>query len=319
MRPAVVCAAVVLLAGACGGGEEATQAMVEVQPVQAVTSTTTGSPIPGPPLRDASPPPPRPPILVRGEGRELTLSPWTACWSGPSSSVCADGRPPENPPDIGGPAELEVEFAVPDWRFTATAAPTGVECGREQTVDLEATGATTHRLVPIGPAGDYTITLSGWAKAGAGQRGDVHTTFRWHTPRPGPNEAPKATASIIGGLPSAPVSYGVEVSARALGVSTQKGKVGASVVVTSANGASTSIDLEPRPVGDCVPEGSLYLGASEDMGKEAAKLGPAPFRYDVTLVLDSIPYRGTGTWPDDQMSECSPCTALHFTPPLPAR
>ena len=212
-----------------------------------------------------------------------------------------------------------MDFAVPDWRFTATAAPTGVECGREQTVDLVATGATTHRLVPIGPAGDYTITLSGWANEGAAQRGDVHTTFRWHTPRPGPNEAPKATASIVAGRPSSPpISFGVEVSARALGMSTRNGTVSASVVVTSANGASKSIDLEPRPVGDCVPEGALFLGASEEEGKEAAGLGPAPFRYDVTLVLDSISYLGTGTWPDDEMSECSPCTALRFTPPLPA-
>ncbi len=241
------------------------------------------------------------------------------CWSGPSSSRCADGRPPANPPDIGAPAELEVDFAVADWRFTATAAPTGVECGREQSVDLVATGPTTHRLGPIGPAGDYTVTLSGRSKEGAAQRGDVHTTFRWHTPRRGPNEAPKATASIIGGRPSsAPVSYGVEVSARALGVSTQNGSVSASVVVTSANGASLRINLEPRPAGDCVPEGTLYLGAPEAMGKEAAGLGPAPFRYDVTLVLDSISYRGTGTWPDDEMSACSPCTALRFTPPLPA-
>jgi len=103
-----------------------------------------------------------------------------------------------------------------------------------------------------------------------------------------------------------------------LGTSTQRGTITASVVVTSANGASKTIDLQPKHADHCLPEGTLYLGAPDEAGKEAAQLGSAPFRYDVTLVLDSVPYRGAGTWPDDQMSSCSPCTALRFTPPLPA-
>jgi hypothetical protein len=38
----------------------------------------------------------------------------------------------------------------------------------------------------------------------------------------------------------------------------------------------------------------------------------------VILVLDSVDYHGTGTWPDDVVADCSPCTTLRFVPPLPA-
>lgn len=314
MRRSLASLTLVLLAGACGRGEDVTATPAQPPPSQPVASTAMEAPVLTAVPGDSRPPP----VWVRGGGQELVLSPWSSCWRAPTYSVCSDGRPPESPPHVGNPAELEVDFPVPDWGFTATAAPTGVACGREQSVELPATSPTTYRLVPIGAAGDYTITLFGRAREGAAQGGDVATSFRWHTPRDGPNEAPAATASIIGGNPTEPRSFGVELTARALGISTQTGTVHASVAVTSVNGAAMSIDLEPRPAGDCVPEGTLYLGAPEEVGKEAAALGPAPFRYDVTLVLDGIPYRGTGTWPDDQRSECSPCTTLRFDPPLPA-
>lgn len=314
MRRSLAYVTLFLLAGACGDAEDLTTPPAQAPPSEPVASTAMESPVLTMVPRNSGPPP----IRVSGAGHELVLSPWSSCWRAPTYSVCSDGRPPESPPHIGDPSELEVEFPVPDWRFTATAARAGVACGREQSVELAATSPTTYRLVPIGPAGDYTITLFGRAKEGAVQAGDVAATFGWHTPRAGPNEAPAATVSVIGGNPTEPRSFGVELTARALGMSTQTGTVDASVAVTSVNGASMSIDLEPRPAGDCVPEGTLYLGAPEEAGKEAAALGPAPFRYDVTLLLDGIPYRGTGTWPDGQRSECSPCTTLRFDPPLPA-
>jgi hypothetical protein len=88
------------------------------------------------------------------------------------------------------------------------------------------------------------------------------------------------------------------------------------VSVTSANGAAVTIDVE-RHSAECVPEGSVAFGASREQGDRAARLGPPPFRYDVTLVLDGTTYRGTATWPDDVDPACSPCTRLRFTPPLP--
>jgi len=64
-------------------------------------------------------------------------------------------------------------------------------------------------------------------------------------------------------------------------------------------------------------EGSVSFTAAKELGEQAAKLGSAPIRYDVTVVIDSVAYRGTGSWPDDVDSECSPCTKLQFSPPLP--
>ena len=77
-----------------------------------------------------------------------------------------------------------------------------------------------------------------------------------------------------------------------------------------------TIDLERRSV-ECLAEGSVSFGAAEALGEQAAKLGSAPFRYDIILVIDSIPYHGTATWPDDVEPACYTCTPLRFNPPLP--
>ena len=94
--------------------------------------------------------------------------------------------------------------------------------------------------------------------------------------------------------------------------------VTATIVVTAADGVSMAIGLE-RGSAECVAEGSVDFTAAKELGERAAHLGPAPVRYDVTVVLDSTTYRGVGVWPDDVDSEFSPCTPLHFTPPLPGR
>jgi len=214
-----------------------------------------------------------------------------------------------------------VAFDTPGWQFsaTATAVATGQTCGgREQSVDLQATGPTTHRLVPIGRAGDYTITLNGRSTQAATNKGDVVTTFRWHTTKDGPNEPPSATVSIVGSRPGEKLSFAGELSARALGVSTRTGKVTASALITSSTGASLTVDFHPAPGFDCVPEGSLAYRTVDEVGAQVAALGPPPLRYDVTLVLGSVVYRGTGSWPGDVVSDCSPCTRLQFNPPLPA-
>ncbi|HEX3621873.1 MAG TPA: hypothetical protein VHT97_06115 [Acidimicrobiales bacterium] len=244
---------------------------------------------------------------------------WTSCWQSGSSSGCADGHPPEVAPDIGSPASIEVGFDTPGWRFSATAVATGQACGgREQSVDLQATGPTTYRLVPIGSAGDYTVTLNGRSTDAATNKGDVVTTFRWHTTMDGPNEPPSVTVSVVGSRPGDKLSFAGELSARALGVSAPSDQVTASVVITSSTGASLTVGFHPAPGFDCVPEGSLELRTEDQVGAQVAALGPPPLRYDVTLRLGSTVYRGTGSWPDDVISECSPCTRLRFDPPLPS-
>lgn len=319
MRALRLSAALALLlasAGACGEANpdstvQPAPPAVEAQPAPPITSPGPGTPIP---ISGFTRPPG---IHIRGGGNELVLDPWTACWSSGSVTGCADGRPPEVPPDIGSPPDLEVMFDAPGWRFSATAVPTGQACGRSQSMDLPATGATTHRLVPIGKADDYTITLNGRSTDAATNKGDVVTTFRWRTTRDGPNQAPSATMSLMATSPDVRASMGAELSARALGVSTNAGTVKASAVVTTSTGGTLAVDFAPSNL-DCVPDGSLFLRSPNDDGKAIAALGPAPYRYAVTLTLNGAIYRGTGTWPQDESHDCSPCTRLRWEPPLPA-
>jgi hypothetical protein len=312
--PRLSAALALLLSGAACGPTGPTPAprAVDAQPAPSTTSPGPGTPIPisgftGPPA-----------IVVRGGGNELSLSPWTTCWHSGSVGGCADGRPPETPPDIGSPPDIEVAFDTPGWRFSATAVPTGQACGgRSQSVDLPATGPTTHRLVPIGRAGDYTITINGRSTEATTNPGDVVTTFRWRTTKDGLNQAPSATMSLMATPPEMRASMGAELSARALGVSTNAGTVEARAVVTTSTGATLAVAFEPAKV-DCVPDGSVFLRSPADDGKAIAALGPAPYRYAVTLILNGTTYLGTGTWPQDAMHDCAPCTTLHFDPPLPA-
>lgn len=195
MRKTALLAMALLTVGACGTAEPSMNQAVPDDPAEQAPITSVPPDEPGPGDGDVSPPP----IHVRNDGEELVLDPWAFCWSEGMMSVCADGFAPDPLPDVGSPGEIEVAFDVPGWYFTATAVATGQTCGRAQTVELEATGPTTHRLRPIGAAGDYQISLTGRGGPAAGDRGDVAASFRWHTPRNGPDVAPSATASIVGG------------------------------------------------------------------------------------------------------------------------
>ncbi|MFQ5555168.1 MAG: hypothetical protein ACE5GC_07360, partial [Acidimicrobiia bacterium] len=88
------------------------------------------------------------------------------------------------------------------------------------------------------------------------------------------------------------------------------------VEVTAADGSSHTIQLTLQEHECSV--GRLYFTAAEADGLAAANLGPAPFVYGASLVLDGMTYVGTGTWPDDVDPECAPCVPLVFSPPLPA-
>ena len=307
MRARAVCLALILFAGACGQGGEPAQPVAQQVPPWTSPPTSSAPDIARPPA-----------IHVRGGGKELALSPWTTCWQSGSVSGCADGRPPEVPQDIGSPPEIEVSFEAPGWKFSATAVPTGETCGgRRQSIDLPATGATTYRLLPIGRAGDYTMTLNGRSTDTATNKGDVVTTFRWRTTKDGPNEPPSATMSLTATPPGVKVDMGAELSARALGVSTNAGTVEASAVVTTSTGATLAVDFKPSNV-ECRPDGSFFLRSPNDDGKAIGAAGPPPYRYAVTLTLNGKTYRGTGTWPQDEIHDCSPCTRLRWDPPLPA-
>ncbi len=312
-----LCAALVLLAaGACGQDVERTAPA----PLAAQEATTTSAVRAArtPPTFTPAPAVPQPPLILRAGGIETEAVLWSSCWSSGNSSRCADGRPPEVPPDIGSPPDIEVAFDTPGWRFSATFTPTADACGRQQSVDLAAVGPTTHRLRPFGPTGDYTVTLHGDSTDSATNNGDVATTFRWRTTSDGPNEPPSSTMSLLPARPELKISLGAEFRARGLGVSTQPGEVEARAVVTAANGASMTVTFGAYPGGQCVPDGMVSMRSDGEDGRAVAGLGPAPYRYAVTLVLHGTTYQGTGSWPQDEIDDCSPCTRLRWDLPLPA-
>ncbi len=309
----VVYLALLMSVGACNSRDSSTPVATEARsPAEGSTTTMAASQPTG-----VSNPRRPPPVQVRGGGREISLVPWSYCWSWDGGGGCSDGRPPESPPDVGSPGEIEIGFPVPAFRFTATARRHGETCGRAQTVTLESTGPSTHRLLPIGQAGDYVVTLSG--RSGevppAVSKGDLVVSFRWHTPRDGPNEAPNAIVSILAGSPTEPRSFGVDLQVHDLPATPGPGRAAATAVVTSREGASMTIELERRSI-ECAEEGSVSFDAARALGEQAARLGSAPFRYDITLVIDSTPYHATASWPDD-VSEHSSRIPLRFNPSLP--
>lgn len=248
----------------------------------------------------------RPPAVeVRGGDNVLSLKAWTACWG----SGCFDGMPPQDPPHIGDPAEILVVFSAPGWEFSAMVNPVGEECGRHQTEPLEIVDATTHRLMPIGFADEYEVTLFG-----RGPGGDLFVSFRWSTPTDGVMPVPEATASILADHDGQIDSYGVEVPVWNLAATPET--VSGQMTITSAEGDRHTFQLI-RQDHEC-SEGRLYLTAPADEGLAAARLGAPPFSYELTLELDGRTHVGTGVWPDDVDPECAPCVPLTFTPPLPA-
>jgi hypothetical protein len=109
----------------------------------------------------------------------------------------------------------------------------------------------------------------------------------------------------------------VELSINDLRSTPRTDRASASAVITGASGASTRIWLERKQV-QCLAEGLVLFSAPEEAGRRAASAGPAPFRYDVTVVINGSTYRASATWPVDVDPSCTPCVPLVFQPALPA-
>lgn len=295
MRRSAIGVAVLLAVAGCAGDE--------------VTTVTGDEPPDAEQRRDIGTEIERPPdVIVRGGGTEAALEPYTFCWG----SVCADGVPPDRPPDVGSPAELEVEFPEPNWTFTAEFKRAGDACARVQTAELKAASPTTHRLVPHGAAGSYDVDLFGRGD------GDLFARFRWTTPVDGPAPVPEAWVSVLADNDGEVDSYGVELTVANLESSPER--AAAQITVTAAGGEEhtfepTLTSLAPEEC-DAV-EGQLFWRGADADGQRAAELGDPPFSYTVDLELDGTSYVGTATWPDDEHPDRAPAVPLTFDPPLP--
>ena len=306
VRTALAAAAVLVVAG-CGG---ATQGVATQAPPTAAPTTAEPAREPPEPLPGSEPPA----VTVRGAGDAQELDPWTWCWSGLTGGGCADGAPPQDPPDVGAADQVAVSFPVPGWTFAATFRPVGQTCAREQRVDLgpavDRSSTSGGTVTPAGPAGTYDVDVSG---RGSGGSGDVITPFRWTTPVDGPAAVPGAAIAVLDEHDGQIAGYGVSLAVS--GLATTPRRASAHVTVTSSEGAS--LGLDPAVLrGTCSPEGSVWFDGPSGQG-DLASLGSAPFTYDVALTLDGVEHRATATWPRDERSgpDESPDTPLPSVAP----
>jgi hypothetical protein len=245
-----------------------------------------------------------PPVTLRFFDDSIALQAWTYCYR----SVCVDGSPPAEPPDVGNPDEVVVEFPLTGWSFTASFRPAAKECGRIQEVPLEATGDGRFVLRPAGHAGAYDVTLFGRGD------GDLFTTFRWTTPTDGPLPTPQARLAVIADGEGRPDSYGVELELTNL--ARTPNRASARITVEAASGDAVTFSATRSRL-RCLPEGTVYWDGPDAKGLAAAALGEGPFTYRVELVLDGARYVANATWPADEIVGNEPSVALHFTPNLP--
>ncbi len=248
---------------------------------------------------------PPPPVTVRYGDKAVVLHPYTYCYG----NGCADGMPPKDPPDVGSPDEVEVDFPLDGWSFEATFTADDTACGRAQTVGIEKSDDGSATLAPVGRAGSYVVTLFGRGD------GDLVTTFRWTTPSDGSLPRPRAQIAVLADNDGEVDSYGVELGVSNLATTPER--VSATVTVTAANSRSLTFDAT-HTTQTCLPEGSVAWGGPDDDGLAAARLGPGPFTYRVVLMLDGARHVATARWPDDEIRGNEPSVGLRFTPALPA-
>ncbi len=249
-------------------------------------------------------PPAPPPVTIHYFDQSIELEPWSYCYE----SGCADGAPPGDPPDVGSPGAVIVEYPLEEWSFKAYFTRAGDDCAREFPATLEEIDTGRFRLQPAGYADTYDVTLFGRGE------GDLSVTFRWTTPSQGPLPRPKAYLGVVTDHDGEMDSYGVEMSIRHLARDPRN--VRARITVTAANGKAITFHPILRRRG-CQPEGSLYWDGPTHEGTAAAALGGPPFEYTVDLTLDGHRYEGRGTWPDDEIRGAAPYVRLDFTPDLP--
>ncbi len=258
-----------------------------------------------------------PPIVLQLDGRQVSLNPWTSCYTSPpgddgvSQGSCSDGAPTPPFEDVGERNEVPFSFPLKGWTFEASFSSADPHrCERTFTVPAEKTGAFTFAVPLAGPPGSYDVNVFG-----RGPEGDVITTFAWTTSETGFLPTPSGYAAIVADNDSELDSYGVEVGIDALAEDPRDASM--TLTVTAANGRSTTIG----PINQderCAGDGTVSFVGEEADGKRAAGLGPAPFVYLVEVTLDGRTYIGTAVWPRDEEPDKAPYTTLTFEPPLPA-
>lgn len=246
-----------------------------------------------------------PPVTINFSGGSIELVPWTYCYG----NGCADGMPPETPPDVGDPEEVIVEYPLPGWSFEASFTPAGEKCARDFPTTLEQVDEGSFLLRPAGYRDTYDVTLFGRGD------GDLFVTFRWSTPSEGPLPAPEARLAVLADHDGEVDSYGVELALTHLAETPKDAS--ATITVRAVNGEEVTFQAK-RARGGCRQEGTLYWDGPDDQGLAAAQLPGERFTYEVEVQLDGERYAATATWPDDVIEGNEPSVRLDFRPDLPA-
>ena len=157
--------------------------------------------------------------------------------------------PPSDPPSVGSPDHVLIDFPLDGWSFHATFQPAGQRRGRMQTVPLHRTVQGSFVSRHAGHAGIYDVTLFGRGS------GDLVTVFRWSTPSDGPLPVPKSRlASWPATMDSSTATASSsrhQIRPRPPAAATAKS------TATAANGASTTFEAT-RSRQRCQPDGTLY-------------------------------------------------------------
>lgn len=123
------------------------------------------------------------PLVLALPAGDITLQPWTTCWSGPSSSVCRDGAPaaPADLERVDADGPVQFWFGRPGWAFSAefvrvvpdrATMELGEPTASGVVADLDAQNFTL--TAPNLDPGDYRVDVFG-----RGPEGDYATSFVW--------------------------------------------------------------------------------------------------------------------------------------------
>lgn len=313
---ALVCLLAVLGALAGCGDERPAQQRADPAPTSPSDTATTAT-VETPTAQMPTSPPP---VTLHLPGGDVDVPVISSCWMVAGAGMCRDGVLPQRFVDVGSPDSLEFSFPVAGWTFQADFAPedslrpNGDRCWRSRMTVLEPEADGTFHLDPMGPPATYAVGLFG-----NGPQGDWSGTFLWTTTRAGAEPPATATASIVW-APHGKVEGDHGFSLSVAGLTTTPRTASASITATAATGRSTTFDAGEPHFG-CRGSGTVdWLDPKSQRSQQVAVLGPAPFTYDVTLVLDGVEHHATATWPDDHVEDPfndDPAPVpLRFDPPL---
>ncbi len=259
-----------------------------------------------------------PPLTLHRPDGDVDLDAWSYCYlteaedGSSSSGGCADGPPPEHPPELHVDDAATFAFPLDGWEFSADFRPAGdraERCRREWSTPVRREGER-YVIPAVVPAGAWDVDVFG--RGGTGN--DLSATFRWVTRGDGATKpVVTGTAFFLG-----PPSLGTPMTApsptvRLSGLVTEPAEASARFRLTASGGEELSFVLELAP-GRCARDGVITF-VTPTGPSEIDLAGAPPFTYTVDATLDGVTSTGTGSWPDDLVANGNDLE-LTFDPPI---